>query len=108
MEPGQPLRASFRRRRTLALVTESKNQPRRHPFDSFLQKQAQRWQIGDRLGNRELRFRAETSSRQPFHDLIHARAVLSVNLADQVRPQNNLERATLGAVPVQNLYAHVL
>ena len=108
MEARQPSRASFSRRRALGLVTESENQSCRHSFDSFLQEQAQRWQIGNRFGNRELCLRAKTRFADSLHSLIDILAVLSVNLADQARPQDNLERATLCAMPPQHLYLDVL
>ena len=105
MEPRQPLRTSFSRRRTLALVAAPENQFGRYSFDLFLQEQAQRRHVGDRLGNREVCLWPEARSRERLHHLVHVRAVFGINLANQVRPQSNFERAALRAPPLEDLYS---
>ena len=71
MEPRQPSRASFSSQSALALVSRQENLARLHSFDSFLQQQAQRWEIGDRLRDGELCLRAETRLPDSFHNLIY-------------------------------------
>src|SRR5947207_11211587 len=71
---------------------------RRHSLDPFLQKQAQRGEIGVRQGDREFCIWVKTCLPQPFHNLIHVLMVCRVNLANQamastLSAENNLQSA---------------
>src|SRR5438874_12494907 len=86
---------------------------RRHSLDPFLQKQAQRGEIGERQGDREFRIRVKTCLPQSFHDLIHVLMVCGVNLANQVMAatlsaENNLQSAMRLPMAGQHLYSNFL
>src|SRR5438874_11244015 len=83
---------------------------RRHSLDPFLQKQAQRGEIGERQGDREFRIRVKTCLPQSFHDLLHVLMVCGVNLANPVMAaplsaENNLQRAMRLPMAGPPLYA---
>src|SRR4029077_9205459 len=99
VKPRQPQRAPLRRRGSAPLIPGFEDLLRHTPFHFLLQKQTQRRQVRQRPWDRIVVLRTEPGLLNPFHHRQNVRAILPVQLADQIMPvaspaPTDLQRAT--------------